>query len=87
MVPPLLLLIHRGPMEISKAGSGGVGGPTTTPHPQITSVHAARACLAKSQKVPDLGLKSHTINHDCSPSLTSVLRTTVHSPLQSQPFA
>ena len=47
VVPPLLLLIHRGPMEISKAGSGGVGGPTTTPHPRITSVHAPRACLGR----------------------------------------
>eukprot|EP00966_Prymnesium_polylepis_P160261 3705137-Prymnesium_polylepis.1 len=40
VVPPLLLLIHKGPMEIPKAGSGEGGGPTTSLHPRITSARS-----------------------------------------------
>ena len=40
MVSPLLLLIHRRPIEMSKAGSGEGGGRTTALHPQISSTHS-----------------------------------------------
>ena len=40
MVSPLLLLIHRGPIEMSKAGSGEGGGRITALHPQISSIHS-----------------------------------------------